>query len=617
MRKISNEKKVNLVISACILLICILFSSAQIFSIERATGDAAYEIKEYKFHAEVEKSHKYNVVTDISANLTDDLESLEFALPNGSFIIKDLKLNGKKINESNRIITVKNSEDLMQGEHNYKIEYSVNEYDDKKGKNNKYYFEVLPSSWLHPITRMQIDLAFPEDFPCEDVKYYAGQFGVQNVNTKLDYNVDEMHQTVSILGERIPENFGITLKANLPDNYWDGAINGNWALQLMLLIGAVITLIIVVLWFIGGQNPKFKKTLQAHPIEGLSPAEISYVANGRVRMRDVISLIVYFAIKGYLKISEYQPKKYRLIKVRDPKTKEEEKYLRTAYELLFEDIPKNRWIDVDDIGPRLRRIMKSLKEDVAAGFNDENMQSHTKRSKIFRTLSFILTEIVVLAVSLLKYFYVFASVDLVDVIASVVVSSVIFYALCKFFDSRDYSKDNNLNIKIITLSVIYFIAIAIIVMRAIFVTGAYLASIIAGVIILLASFFTLIMLARAKGNAELSGRIMQLREFIYHPDAKILFNAYMQDKNYYYDMMPYALVFKGLETWAISFVTLDVEEPDWYSDDIEGNAISNLNKGEKTVIDYAKDIKAFARAVGNTYHSMDRQGIIIWEINNE
>ena len=71
-------------------------------------------------------------------------------------------------------------------------------------------------------------------------------------------------------------------------------------------------------------------------------------------------------------------------------------------------------------------------------------------------------------------------------------------------------------------------------------------------------------------------------------------------------MMIYALAVGGEEAWAISFLTLDVPEPDWYTEDIEGHAFTNL-RGKSTTIDYARDLRSFVRTVENAYNDMERR----------
>ena len=90
----------------------------------------------------------------------------------------------------------------------------------------------------------------------------------------------------------------------------------------------------------------------------------------------------------------------------------------------------------------------------------------------------------------------------------------------------------------------------------------------------------------------------RLRYFISHPTPKEVLENHLADSDYYYDMLLYALAFGSEEAWAISFLTLDVPEPEWYSDEIEGHAYSNLRLAP-TTIDYARDLRSFIRSFEN------------------
>jgi hypothetical protein len=113
-----------------------------------------------------------------------------------------------------------------------------------------------------------------------------------------------------------------------------------------------------------------------------------------------------------------------------------------------------------------------------------------------------------------------------------------------------------------------------------------------------AEFLIIIMRARGRENAVIVNKVRRLRQFITHPTPKELLENHLADSDYYYDMMLYALAFGAEEVWAISFLTLDVPEPEWYSDDIEGHAFSNLRTAP-TTIDYARDLKSFIRTFDN------------------
>ena len=101
-------------------------------------------------------------------------------------------------------------------------------------------------------------------------------------------------------------------------------------------------------------------------------------------------------------------------------------------------------------------------------------------------------------------------------------------------------------------------------------------------------------------------KFRQLRRFISHPTPKEILENYLADPGYYYDMLLYALTFGAEESWAISFLTLDVSEPEWFSVDVEGEAYANL-RAELTTVDYARYIRSFVRTVEGGYEEMQRR----------
>lgn len=590
------------------ILVCVmmLFMMAS-FAVYGAVDNSAYEVTNYDFKATVDKTHSYMVTEKITVNLPENLDSISFVMPNGNYRVFGLKVEKTDYKSSRKsdanTVTIIDADKLTKGKHTYTIEYTIREFEDRDSEKDMFYFDALLPSWSRPITKLSIQMDFPEDFPWQDMQYYAGQYGVQDVNTKLSYVEDKENKSIKITGERIPENFGISIKAALPDGYWDGALDGAWATHTVFIVMLAVVLLMFIMWFVGGRDPKVSKVEQYHPIDGISPAEIGYILNTRVRTRDIIALIAYFGTKGYLKISEYEPKRYRLIKKEYPK--QEEKFVRNAYDILFEDVPDNRWVEMDSLGEKLLKIKTVIQEDVAAGFSSKEMNSYTSLSRTFRIVGTVLMGLSLGAVCILKYSYQYMTANYFEAGIVAAITMFVMYMLCQQFDRHTYLGERY-RIFLIGFSILY-VAIPVYVGTSLFLmTGHWIPAVAVLVGSLVGGLFIILMRARAKGNAVLAGRFSQLRHFIYHPTASVLAECFVKDPNYYYEILPYALYFNGLETWAISFLTLPVPEPEWYSDDIEGHAFSNI-RGQATVLDYARDIKAFARTIESAYRAMMRR----------
>ena len=562
--------------------------------------NGAFEVTSYDMTAVVGKDHSYTVEEKISVNIPDQLQKIEFAIPSGNFRISDIEVENaayetKKASEASTV-AITDPDKLSMGPHEYTIKYVIREHNDHDAAKDMFYFNVLLPEWKQPIGKVNISVSFPDDFPFDDMQCYAGQFGVQDVNNKITFKARKSSHTVTVTGSLIPENFGITLKAQLPEGYWENEIDGSWSITAITLLMAGVSLILLILWFIGGRDPKVKKQTVTKPIEGLSPIELSYAFNSEVRIRDVLLMILQFAQKGYLSISEYEPKRYRIIKGKRPVG--EEKMYRNALSILFEDVYKGRALEMEKVRPRVEKIRDAIENDVAAGFTASEDSPFTPISRTFRYIGAGVLGLGLALSNAVSYYYDYKSPNYIESIVIGALAAFTALLLCKVID-ESASLSNAAGIFAeITSAILFALPVLYVSYRVTVNTGNPLVAFPMVMASALAAFFIVIMRARGRNNAVLVSRIRRLRNFIYHPTPKELLENHLADDQYYYDMMLYALAFGAEESWAISFLTLEVPEPEWYSDDIEGQAYSNL-RGTPTTIDYARDFRSFIRTFEN------------------
>ena len=567
----------------------------------------AYELVSYKIRTTVNKDHSFDVKATIEVNLSDDTDSLVFVLPSGNFLVQDFEfedMTAKVSTESGRrYLNILGADDLSKGSHTYKFGFTINEFAERNDEYDMFYYDALLPEWKVPIGKIDIKVSFPADFPWEDMQYYGGQFGIGGKNTKLKYKANEAAKTVEITGERIPENYSVTVKAQLPDGYWQGALDSS---SLGYLIAGIMLLVVgasFILWLIGGKDPKFRKTKERRPIEGVAPSDITYIYEGKVRFKDIIALILYMATKGYIRISEYEPKKYKLYRVEDPKN--EERYVRSAFNTLFEGVYQDRAIDMDDMGTRLRRVVNNAKYDIEAGYADKSMASRTTKSKYFRIACIAMISLAVAAIPVLTSLYQYLGLVLTSPLIAGVLTAFALTLICLREDSK-YDIDSTHYAVTMAMGIaLYASVVGGQLWRFFTVSGLWHMCVATFLLAMLAMFLCVIMTARGRGNAELTMRLNQLRKFIYHAKPADVEPLYREDKNYYYEMLPYAFIFLGMESWAKAFTWLDVPAPEWYSNDMEGYAVANLNR-TPTAVDYARNVKSFARTMEDSYNAMIR-----------
>ena len=618
--KLKNLKnRISAAVAVVLAVLILMCTGAAVLALEGNTSSdqpdstagitgGAYEVTGYDFKAAVGKEHTYDVTETISVNIPDTLRKIEFAIPSGNFRYRGIEVDGVACTVRNSTdgsaVIIEDPAALSTGIHEYTIRYKILEFADRDDSRDILYFNVLPPQWKNPIAKMSAEISFPDDFPFEDIQCYSGQYGVQDAEDRISYKVDKSSGIVTIEGKSIPENYSVTLKADISGKYWEGALDGIWAVFAMILVMGSVVLVLLIMWIIGGRDPRIRRIKQTRPVEGISPVELGYAFNNKFSIRDLVRLIIWFGTRGYLRISEYEPKRYRIFRLKDPEG--EEKLIRNAYNILFEDVYKNRALEMDDIGERLQRMENAIRDDVMAGFSSKEMQAYTPLSKAFRITGLVLLGIGVAVANGLKYSYQYLSINYIESVLFGIVIAGLTAVLYTAIDRRDSSSGEiGRTMELIAGALLA----AVVIYMTIGITGAtghILAGLLVLVLIWFAVFLIIIMRARGKGNAALMMKFRQLRRFISHPTPKDILENYLADPQYYYDMMIYALTFGAEESWAISFLTLDVPAPEWYSDDTEGHAFSNLRE-EPTTVDYARDIRSFVRTVESGYEEMQRR----------
>ena len=76
------------------------------------------------------------------------------------------------------------------------------------------------------------------------------------------------------------------------------------------------------------------------------------------------------------------------------------------------------------------------------------------------------------------------------------------------------------------------------------------------------------MLSRTGESAVLQGRLLGFRNFIKTAEYDRIKRMVGEDPEYYFKVMPYAMVFDMSNAWADKFANIQIERPAWYVSDM-------------------------------------------------
>lgn len=576
-------------------------------SVSALHEEESYEFLSYDVKTVVHKDHSYDIAAKFTVNIPNDMKHLAITIPTGRYRVNGIDVKGTKfhteVSGNNYVVTIASPSALKKGEHTFLVTYRIQEYKDSNEARDIFYLNALPSEWSVPIGEFRCRLELPEDFPWDDLQYYAGQYSTQDVQEKLSYTVDK--NVITMTGSKIPMNFGVTFKAELPNGYWQDPLDNNWTIQLAAFLMLVTVTAILLFWIIFGRDPRFSKKKLPHPIAGVSTADVGYLFNGRLRIRDIVSLLFYLGIKGNLRISEYEPKRYRLYRLKEPSL-DEERYLRNLYSTLFEGVYEGRALEMEDLGPRLRQIKRNVEVSVASGYSSRDMRACTKSSQIMRTLSIALLSFSIGALAMLVDLHEYRELSYVTPTALTVLSFVTLSLIAGRFDIKYDMDRKHYRYSMSWFVFLYLLVLGYAVKLVYDCGGALLISLIIAGAGIASMFLICIMKARAKGNARLVNRLLGLKNFIDEAEPKDIARLHAADQDYYYEVLPYAFIFSRLEKWSKLFRWIRVPAADWFTSDIS----SRIGRGasrRNTIGQFTADLGTFARTIESEYNAMKRK----------
>lgn len=80
------------------------------------------------------------------------------------------------------------------------------------------------------------------------------------------------------------------------------------SLYCIYLIPIIFLIISILIWYEYGRDDKVTETVEFYPPKGLNSLDVGYLYKGEATRKDVMSLLVYLANKGYIKITKLDKK---------------------------------------------------------------------------------------------------------------------------------------------------------------------------------------------------------------------------------------------------------------------------------------------------------------------
>ncbi len=555
------EQKIIIGIFALILLLSMLIPSKTC----AISSSGGYTIESYDINMVVNENNTFDITETINVNFTGyNKHGIFRKIPlrntvtrlDGTKSSNRAKISNISVNDSYttsnengyKVLKIGSSDQTVSGEKTYTIKYNYNIGKDPLKDADELYFNLIGDEWDTSIENVTFTITMPKAFDKSNLGFSSGY--------KNSTNSDNVNYTVT--GNKIKGSLtnglyygqALTVRLSLPEGYFIGASN-NLDDVMLLEIGISIIFVIIAfgLWNKYGKDEVAVETVEFYPPDGLNSADLAFIYKGRSEKKDIISLLIYLANKGYLKIEEFEEKtlkvikskKFKIIKVKeyDGDNEVEKAFFNNLFES-GDEVTKN------DLYNKFYATLLMIADYINRKENQEKIFEKASLGKrIFLIVMIIIVFLFMDGLSLFKMNW-FSAIFIVGT------PMVLLY------------KKPNIWTIIQGVGLLEFMAIFCIVSDNLLYTTYLVKFIIESICLVLLIIFLGIIKKRTAYGTEMLGKIQGFKNFLEMAEKPQLEELVMKNPEYFYDILPYTYVLGVSNKWMKNFEDIALKAPEWY-----------------------------------------------------
>lgn len=585
-----------------------------------------YVLDKYDVNIKVNEDNTFDVVETITAYFNEPKHGIFRTIPlinkitrlDGSKSTNRAKITNLSVNNKyttsreggNYKIQIGDANKTLTGEQTYVIKYTYNLGKDKIKDYDELYYNIIGSEWDTVIGNITFTITMPKDFDSSKLGFSSGSTGSTD-NSNIKYTVSNnviSGKYNNILGK----NEALTVRCELPDGYFSKAKNTiDPIIYIEFIIPILFLLISFYLWCKFGKDDKVIETVEFYPPEEFNSLEVGFLYKGYANNKDVTSLLIYLANKGYIKIKEterkslfFKYKDFKIIKLKeyDGNNINEDLFLHglfsrknsTVFTPLAETSDttypnETTSLDLyDSFYITMDKILSNINTKESKNTIYEKSTSNKKKFIILMMIAtyFLITipPIILFGQGQINVFSIFFPM-------------IAFYFSLKmiFGDTEGFTITKHFGSKILSTAIVVIFGVlfggipwSIMVLPSLLYDINYLIVYVVGLICIIGMSICLkILPKRTKYGSEILGKLQGFKNFLETAEKDKLEALVEEHPTYFYDILPYTYVLDVSDKWIKKFEAISIMAPTWY----EGN--SNF------------DIVTFSSFINNTMSSAE------------
>lgn len=462
------------------------------------------------------------------------------------------------------VIKIGDPKETVIGKQRYMISYRVHTKDLDYKDTQMLYWNLVGNEFDTTIKKMTYTIQMPKEFDASLISTYTGAYGAAYPN--LSNHVEGNTITGELL-EPLNNYESATIMVKLPNQYFIFPEVPDYLIG-AIVVSAVILILSLLLFYKFGKDDPVVVTVEFKAPQGLDSAAVGYVADAMVDYKDILSLIIDWANRGYIKIYDDEEHHMKLQKLRDMEEADTSPYERTFFQAVFK---KKDMVDETDLKEsHVGKGLTSARTMLSNYYNTKKRRIYTSSSIFLQVLMSLLVMLPTLLCSFAVSYAHFGMIEMTYPSVILSILAILFTIPWFFLMRKRYVIKKSLFFGLwglcFLLNAIVIVATSIL-MILWGPTNAWIYAIIYMVIEISLLFILMFMDKRTEQGNRWLGQILGLKDFILQCEKDRLELLVEENPSAFYDILPYAYVLGVSDVWAKKFEDIIIPRPDWYAYD--------------------------------------------------
>lgn len=499
-------------------------------------------------------------------------------------------------------IIIGDADRLVQGERTYIIKYKMQYPDDRCPDYDELFHSVMAADVTAPTQTFTFSLEFEKLLPYDALNGGVKALGgVHGSGKELhDVSLTVTPNRISGRAENVAPYHAITIFSYLPEGYYEGAPGvPSWPYRVCYLATALFLAYMAYDLLVNKRRRKPVPVVNFYPPQGVSSAEVGTIIDASADLSDLTSLIPWLAHKGYISITEVPDSKGRTGKhaslqltLLKADLQQLPAYAQRLMQALFgKGAAEGKTIsmdDLDDVYSDMERAKSLLKHE----FVGPRKLTSLSGKVVFIYLAAALMTLTLMLSSAITFF------DFEQLLIAVflVLAPTLVLSTWNLARSSKVHFMSNFRFKSVTLLIGVLAALCGFVWCGIVEPQNSLMSVGEGLVLFLLWAFCIMLSGRYNLDTtyriDMMGQLLGLREFIKKAEQPRLMMLVDEDPEYFYSVLPYAMVFGLSDKWAKQFANIPMSQPQWYASTMPMHSMntaslaSNMNSAMSRMHDH-------------------------------